>query len=366
MTDTTEALPPLPERDCKGCDGSGTIRTMTSHLGPDDYEFDQCCPACEGTGSADLRDAINALSYWTHKTDVERIVVERSAVLRIISARAALAQRQQVPVAPAMNIAGAASFPPSVGSGWVAACGCGGSEKYVDGKLIRSEYKCAAHAAAPALTAAPQAAEPERTDVAQEAPEWVRSFCSMESAPLDGTLVRLLVRFDNNAIEDTSEPTVTIGSHNDGEWNFVGWCWHTDEWARGSGDLLGWLPLYTAPQAAQAQPIADLRADFERECSDTDKLLTALGWSPENCRTDGGSLKLGMILEALEARDRLIRREAAQAQPQKPPRSAPLTEEQMAEIMRKLNEELSGTRGWGWIDVCRAIERAHGIGKQEG
>jgi hypothetical protein len=83
---------------------------------------------------------------------------------------------------------------------------------------------------------------------------------------------------------------------------------------------------FIAPQAAQAQPSADLRADFERECADTDKLLAALGWKPENCRTDGGSLKLGMILEALEARDRLIRREAAQAQPQEPPRSAPLTE----------------------------------------
>ena len=22
-----------------------------------------------------------------------------------------------------------------------------------------------------------------------------------------------------------------------------GWGWHTDEWARGSGDLLGWLPV---------------------------------------------------------------------------------------------------------------------------
>lgn len=109
---------------------------------------------------------------------------------------------------------------------------------------------------------------PERTDVAQEAPEWMRSFYSMESAPLDGTLVRLLVRFDNNEIEDTGEPTVTIGSHNDGEWNFVGWCWHTDEWARGSGDILGWLPLQpvalTAAPSAQAEPNADLRAEVDK------------------------------------------------------------------------------------------------------
>lgn len=85
-------------------------------------------------------------------------------------------------------------------------------------------------------------------------------------------------------------------------------------------------PSAAAP-SAQAEPNADLRADFERECADTDKLLTALGLSPEHCRTDGGSLKLGMILEALEARDRLIRREAAQAEPQEP-----LTDEQIAEF----------------------------------
>ena len=70
-----------------------------------------------------------------------------------------------------------------------------------------------------------------------------RGWRDMSSAPLDGTLVQLLVCFDHNGIEDTSEPAATIGSHNDGEWNFVGWCWHTDEWARGSGDLLGWLPM---------------------------------------------------------------------------------------------------------------------------
>jgi hypothetical protein len=66
---------------------------------------------------------------------------------------------------------------------------------------------------------------------------------AMADAPLDGSLVQLLVRFDNHAIEDTTKPAWTIGSHNDGEWNFVGWCWHRDEWTRGSGDLLGWLPM---------------------------------------------------------------------------------------------------------------------------
>ncbi len=75
---------------CTKCQGAGTVRSMTSHLGPDDYEFDEDCPACQGTGSADLRDAINALGHWDHKTDIHRTLIERSAVLRIIDARAAL------------------------------------------------------------------------------------------------------------------------------------------------------------------------------------------------------------------------------------------------------------------------------------
>lgn len=74
---------------------------------------------------------------------------------------------------------------------------------------------------------------------------------AMADAPLDGTLVQLLVRFDSHAMEDTTDPTWTIGSHNDGEWHFVGWDWHRDEWTRGSGDLLGWLPMgMNAPERA--------------------------------------------------------------------------------------------------------------------
>lgn len=168
MTTDTEALPPLPEHDCQGCNGSGTIRAMTSHLGPDDHEFDQCCPACQGTGSADLRDAINALGYWTHKTDVERIVVERSAVLRIITARAALAQRQQVPEGWTIHLDADAAekLKQTIGDddtvSEITLSLCDGHEGrglYVwlteypeEGSLLL--------AAAPALTAATQAAEP--------------------------------------------------------------------------------------------------------------------------------------------------------------------------------------------------------------
>jgi len=94
-----------------------------------------------------------------------------------------------------------------------------------------------------AIYAAMLAAAPEAPTAPLPAAEEVGRWLPMETAPLDGTLVRLLVKFDNHGIEDTNEPTATIGSHNDGEWNFVGWDWHCDEWARGSGDLLGWLPM---------------------------------------------------------------------------------------------------------------------------
>lgn len=44
-----------------------------------------------------------------------------------------------------VNITGAAHIPPSNGSGWASSCGCSGSEQYVDGKLMRTEYLCSAH-----------------------------------------------------------------------------------------------------------------------------------------------------------------------------------------------------------------------------
>ena len=93
LRDRATSLPPQgAEPDaCRRCNGEGTVRSHTTHLGPDDYDFDEQCPQCAGTGSADLKDAINALGFWTHKTDIQRTLIERSAVLRILEARAALA-----------------------------------------------------------------------------------------------------------------------------------------------------------------------------------------------------------------------------------------------------------------------------------
>jgi|GEM_PF-3229704 len=84
----------------------------------------------------------------------------------------------------------------------------------------------------------------------------------MATAPRDGTLVQLLVDFDEHATEDTDGPAPTIGANNydnDGEdrWQFAGWCWSHDHFTEGHGTPVGWLPIaapiaQTAPQPEQS------------------------------------------------------------------------------------------------------------------
>lgn len=56
--------------------------------------------------------------------------------------------------------------------------------------------------------------------------------------------------------------------------------------------------------------VAGVRRSFNRECDDLDAILRLQGLDPGNCRTDGGALKLQMVLGALEHRDVMMRREA--------------------------------------------------------
>jgi len=70
----------------------------------------------------------------------------------------------------------------------------------------------------------------------------------MDTAPRDGTMVRLLVQFTEHATEDTTGPAWTIGANNgehDGGdlWCFAGWCWTHDHFTEGKGTPVGWLPL---------------------------------------------------------------------------------------------------------------------------
>lgn len=49
-----------------------------------------------------------------------------------------------------------------------------------------------------------------------------------------------------------------------------------------------------------ADYIERLTASFERECADTDKLLQAgIGWTPDRTRTEGGSLRVEELADAM-------------------------------------------------------------------
>ncbi|MER0040574.1 hypothetical protein [Pseudomonas sp. MGal98] len=92
-------------------------------------------------------------------------------------------------------------------------------------------------------------------------------WLGMDTAPKDGRLVRLLVRFEENAIDDGDEPIPTVGQNNrnnDGvdRWQFVGWCWTHDEFTDGEGTPLGWLPMLEDAKTAAAH---DVLAERQRQ-----------------------------------------------------------------------------------------------------
>lgn len=78
-------------------------------------------------------------------------------------------------------------------------------------------------------------------------------FQPMQTAPRDGTIIRLLVQFEDHPLEDdNTKPLWTIGGNsfdNTGEdlWQFAGWCWTHDRFTDGVGTPVGWLPLIDTP-----------------------------------------------------------------------------------------------------------------------
>jgi hypothetical protein len=97
--DCKTAQPEAPaEPVCPACNGEGSVQAMTSHLGPDDYEYDESCIACNGTGSPDLKDALEGVGFIRHPQFPARTYISREAVMKIVEARAALAT--PAPVAP--------------------------------------------------------------------------------------------------------------------------------------------------------------------------------------------------------------------------------------------------------------------------
>ena len=112
---------------CSYCGGSGETMCSTSHLGPDDYDYQCSCDACNGTGSGDLAEVIKSLGYWKHKTDIERTLIERSAVLRIIEkfakSRATHPSADLATPSPAQaepTDAERLDFLDAMGAGWIA------------------------------------------------------------------------------------------------------------------------------------------------------------------------------------------------------------------------------------------------------
>lgn len=94
---------------------------------------------------------------------------------------------------------------------------------------------------------------------------------SMESAPRNDTMVRLLVVFHENDIDDGPGPFWTIGANrldSTGEdvWTIAGWDWCNDRICTGRGRPIGWLPLDPAADAAAAGDVQRLleqaRADL--------------------------------------------------------------------------------------------------------
>ena len=78
----------------------------------------------------------------------------------------------------------------------------------------------------------------------------------MSSAPRDGTLLRLLVEFEEHPTED-ADHAPTIGANNfdnDEEdcWKFAGWCWTHDHFTEGKGVPVGWLPMLPEPTIIEA------------------------------------------------------------------------------------------------------------------
>lgn len=111
---------------------------------------------------------------------------------------------------------------------------------------------------------------------------------SMDVAPTDGTLLRLLVEFENGSLEDGTEPCWTIGFNNLGntgidEWQFAGWNWTHDNFCQGSGIPIGWLPMLSAAPTQPAQP------------------ETALYCTYPKCQTTGGCKGICSTTEAQPA-----------------------------------------------------------------
>lgn len=86
------------------------------------------------------------------------------------------------------------------------------------------------------------------------------AWMPIESAPKDGTMLRLFVDYTNgdHPLDDATK-SWTIGFNGfedtgEDEWKFAGWCWTHDHFVEGKGVPIGWQPLPPAPGDAPVPP----------------------------------------------------------------------------------------------------------------
>lgn len=102
-----------------------------------------------------------------------------------------------------------------------------------------------------------RAHQAEQAYLAQAAPAaGVPDALPMDTAPTNGTMVRLLVDFEDNSLEDTDQPVWTVGacyaSDSNGDvWQFAGWNWSHECFTEGHGKPIGWLPMLASAQPQQ-------------------------------------------------------------------------------------------------------------------
>lgn len=85
--------------------------------------------------------------------------------------------------------------------------------------------------------------------------------------------------------------------------------------------------------------LVGVRNAFNRECDDLDAILQALGLGPVNCRTDGGSLKLQIVLGAIEHRDVMTKRAARLAERERCAKIAETVHPHWTHIARAIRED---------------------------
>jgi hypothetical protein len=115
-----------------------------------------------------------------------------------------------------------------------------------------SEYPLPSGHSKPALAAMAALEFQKRSE--QSRPEELIETFPMDTAPRDGTIVRLLVDYSGEGehpLED-DEIAWTIGANSsqdtgeDEPWRFAGWCWSHDHWTEGKGRPIAWAPFAAA------------------------------------------------------------------------------------------------------------------------